>query len=272
MKDGVTLMSEAGAEETILVAATAQTEIAICCDSIAYAQIIGFTIRDESHGSGSCGIVVTASKVDIMRNVIENFYYGIDVSGEPPVAEQPLILWNTIVASNCGISVYRISTTGCPRIQGNRIMWCFEAGIRIGNSSPIVSANTLEHNPVAVWFHGASETGLSRNKINDNGTAVYIWSDGATQLPSVNPFGSMQDANDICRNIYCVYMEGGPGTILARYNYWGSLCPDSSDFSGNVDFSPWIADSAHTTHCSNCETCMVATEPATWSAIKALYK
>lgn len=69
------------------------------------------------------------------------------------------------MAGNFGISVYRISTTGCPKIQGNRIMSCYEAGIRIEDSSPIVMANTLEYNSVAVWFRGASETGLMKNKI-----------------------------------------------------------------------------------------------------------
>jgi len=273
MKDGVTLMSEGGAEETVLLEATGQTETTICCDSIVGAQIIGFKIRDENHGCGSCAIVVMASNVDIIGNDIDNFCHGIGVWLDPVDLGQSLIMGNTVHGSCVGIDVYSVPTNGCLKIQDNRIRNCLEAGIRISDSSPIVLSNTVEHvNFAGIMFYGASETALKGNRINHNAIAVDIYCDDPAKLPSLNPYGSARDANDLCGNSYCVNTHGGPGSIWAMYNYWGSVCPDPSQFSANVAFLPWFADSAHTTVCGNCETCQPATEPRTWGSIKALFR
>jgi hypothetical protein len=89
---------------------------------------------------------------------------------------------------------------------------------------------------------------------------AYTW-----RVPSEHP--------SICGNGDCIILDGpGENVLNASYNYWGTSCPDSAEFIGNVDFSPWIADSAHTSVCNDCETCMAATRPVTWSAAKALSK
>jgi hypothetical protein len=273
MKDGLTLMSEGGAEETVLLEATGQTETTICCDSIVDAQIIGFSIRDQNHGCGSCAIVVEASNVEIIDNDIDNFCHGIGVWLDPVDQGQSLILRNTVHGSCVGIDVYSVPTNGCLKIQGNRIRYCLEAGIRIQDASPIVVSNTVEHVSLSgIMFYGASETALKRNTINNNAVAVDIYCDDPARLPSLNPYGSARDANDLCGNSYCVNTHGGPASIWAMYNYWGCVCPDPSRFSANVAFLPWFADSAHTCICGNCETCQPATEPRSWGSIKALFR
>jgi hypothetical protein len=43
-----------------------------------------------------------------------------------------------------------------------------------------------------------------------------------------------------------------PMTLKVPYNFWGADCPDSSDFRGPVDWTPWV-DETGTRSLDECE-------------------
>ena len=278
MKDGVTLMSEGGAEVTELVEpCTEWLSNMVYCDSVSDAVVQGFTIRAEGcTGWGPAGIVMSSCKMTVEDNIIERCSYGIAVDGEPPRPDRPIIIGNEIDACQVGIDLSEVWSADSPRIIGNHIHHSWENGIYSLNSDPYIEGNTIEYNGwTGVSFSGYSRSLLVSNKIifNDShGVAALM--DYTFDHPSLNGGLPEETANDVYGNGgYAVYFTepNGIAAIDVRHNYWGTLCPDSAKFHGNINWTPWV-DSTHTTVCHDCASCQPTTEPGTWGSIKAIYR
>jgi hypothetical protein len=136
--------------------------------------------------------------------------------------------------------------------------------------------NTIVGNgETRVYFEGYSQSLMHSNRIIGNGKyGVEDRTDYVYQSPCLNCTFTKETANDVYGNgLYDVYFveETGHGLFEASYNYWGTLCPQPSQFYGRVDVMVWV-DSTHTVVCIDCENCHHATEPTTWGRIKAMFR
>ncbi len=134
-------------------------------------------------------------------------------------------------------------------------------GVRIINSSPSLSWNSIKLNTVGVQFENNSydyATTLQGNVIEENvdGVKCYQYSDPAINPSNVirynNFYGVYGDAtavpslgfyyptgyNSVYYNTFEVW-SAYPGTIYARYHWWGDPNP-TPNVSGNVDWSNYL--------------------------------
>ncbi|MCG3121638.1 MAG: hypothetical protein ALAOOOJD_04841 [bacterium] len=134
-------------------------------------------------------------------------------------------------------------------------------GVRIINSSPNLTWNTIKLNTVGVQFENNSydyATTLQGNMIEENvdGVKCYQYSDPAINPSNVirynNFYGVYGDAtavpslgfyyptgyNSVYYNTFEVWSTY-PGTIYARYHWWGDSNP-TPNVSGNVDWSNYL--------------------------------
>ncbi len=134
-------------------------------------------------------------------------------------------------------------------------------GVRIINSSPNLTWNSIKLNTVGVQFENNSydyATTLQGNMIEENidGVKCYQYSDPAINPSNVirynNFYGVYGDAtavpnmgfyyptgyNSIYYNTFEVWSTY-PGTIYARYHWWGDPNPNPN-VSGNVDWSNYL--------------------------------
>jgi parallel beta-helix repeat protein len=208
--------------------------------------------------------------------VIRGFFeFGIHVRGRPPHDGTPVIRNNDIRYCGCGIAVYYVERLDTPLIEGNTVKDC-EYGMQIGDSDPYIVGNIVAGNTESgIYFEGWSQSLMHGNRIIGNGKyGVEDRTDYIYQSPCLNCTFTKETANDVYGNgLYDVYFveETGLGLFEARYNYWGNLCPQASQFYGRMDVNVWV-DSTHTVVCTNCEDCSHSTEATTWGAIKALFR
>jgi hypothetical protein len=281
MKDGITLMSEAGPEVTTLVETAPDIlNTTIYCDSIVDAVIQGFTIMVGGPVSGDnrdTGIRLICTDMIVEGNVLCNFNkYAIAVLWESPHTDTPIIRDNEIYDCLVGIYVHEVWTRDCPSIVGNHIHDCWNYGIYCLNSAPYIGTCVIESNDLdGIRYMGYGDGIIEGSRIVNNGwNGVTAIMEYALNTPCLNCTWRIEMANDIYGNgNYDVYYweETGFGLLEARINYWGTTCPDPSRFYGRVNWTPWT-DSAHALYCSDCDSCGNSTEPLTWGAIKALFK
>ncbi len=280
MKDGVTLISELGPEVTILVEMSSKKgNITIWCDSVGDARIEGFAIMDANPAPAGenwdRAIGIFSSDVTITNNVIHHFETGIWVSGEPPQWELPVIYSNEIYDCLYGIDVDHFWILDSPYIVSNHIHDC-HLGIRSHDSAPYIGANTIENNDgIGLVYEGCSGGTVELNRIINNGWAgVYVYTQCYSNMPCLNCRHYKGHANDVYGNgeyeVYCDELTG-LGLFEAAYNYWGTVCPDSSRFYGEVNWTPWV-DSTHMAAYSDCRSPDHSTRPTTWGTIKAIFK
>jgi hypothetical protein len=281
MKDGITLMSEAGPEATTLVeTAPDMYNTTIYCDSIADAVIQGFTIMVDDAVTGDnwdIGIRLLSTDMVVENNVLHNFSYeAIAVVNESPHSDTPVIRDNEIYDCLAGIYIYDVWTRDCPSVVGNHIHDCWNYGIYCLNSAPYIGTCIIENNALdGIRYIGYGDGIIEGSKIVNNGwNGVTAIMDYVLNTPCLNCTWRIEMANDVHGNgNYDVYYweETGAGLLEARMNYWGTMCPDPSQFYGRVNWTPWT-DSTHSTLCSDCDSCGNAIEPATWGAIKAMFR
>ena len=255
MRDGITLMSEAGPEVTVLVESGARIfNTTVFCDSVSNGTVKGFTLRGGICGlngamqSYNTGIKMSSCHMLVEDNIVRAMMEGIVIFGDSPHIGTPVVRGNEIYVCHEGIGVGFVSPTRSPRIEGNVIYEC-NYGIWARNCSPYIVSNTITHNDIAgVHFEGYSTSLMERNVITYNAEyGVEAIMDYIYDSPCLNCSWVPESANDVYGNgWYEVYYEEqtGLGLFEATYNYWGTLCPDPSRFFGNVSISIWV-DSTH---------------------------
>ena len=282
LKDGVTIMSEGGPEVTVLMeTAPTPANIVVYGDTVVDAMFGGFTIEHGwpgvlgSSGAWDDAILIKFADAVIENNVIRSFWAGIYVRNGSPHDGTPVIRGNDVQYCDYGIMVGDVYRFDTPLIEANTLKYC-DYGINVWNSHPYILGNIIAGNTESgLLFDGWSQSEMHSNKIIGNGKyGVEDRTDYAYQSPCLNCTLTRETANDVYGNgLYDVYFveETGLGLFGARYNYWGNLCPQPSQFYGRVDVVVWV-DSTHTVVCTDCDNCHHSTESTTWGAIKALFE
>jgi hypothetical protein len=190
-------------------------------------QIQGGVVENFECGINCCGgdsIIITGVRVS------NNPLYGIacNVLGVPPEEgdcdpSSPTITENIIHGSEYGLFIGALSEAF---IAGNTI-YKNELGIRAVNSASVVSGNKIvQNNSVGVYCSGVILPNLGDLSNADTTDDGY---------------------NEICGNrSYEVFNEASD-TVQAENNWWGQYPPESSQFSGLVDYDPAREQSSDTT-------------------------
>jgi len=284
MKDGVTLVSEAGPSATTLVESSPGIiNFTVYCDSIEGATVRGFTLTEgecpptqPNAPHFSTGVYSSASDVTVEGNVFSGFYRAVEIYGNPPIQGAPLIKGNDIGDGDCGINISGSSMGYSPLLESNSIHGAKYYGVCSLDSNPHIVGNTVTQcGEAGVYFQGYSSSLMVSNVIiNNAGPGIMAIMDYVYESPCLNCGWQKEHANDVYGNrqydVY-YYEETGAGLFEARVNYWGTSCPDSTRFFGRVDWSPWV-NTTHTVDCVTCAGCPDAVQPATWGSIKAMFR
>lgn len=205
----------------------------------------------------------------------DNFFYGIRVYGESGYSETPRIRHCRI--SHCCIGIY-CSTTEA--YYSPLIRFCAlldnDYAIELWDSRPYIVDNYIARSSRAgVYCEGRSPALLDRNTIVD-GERFGIWvRTDVFWEPGLTSSWIPSNANNIYGNAWCDLcneVEDQRGLVEARYNYWGSDCPDFESIicgPGRVNYLPWV-DSTHTYVYDECPP--QTTEPTTWGRVKAMFR
>jgi hypothetical protein len=214
VRPGIRLISEKGPEETKL--RNDRLWVIHATDADTLNVVEGFTLD----GGKACNSVVLVERSTLLiRNcAIRGGWAGVNGQFADVRAENCKI-------RDCQNGVYLNESKGV--IIENDIRDC-GTGIRLVSSSPQILRSTITH--------------------NSTGIAVTEYSD-----PAIG--GTIATANSIFKNpgagvhnTASIKRRGirtlEPMTLHVPFNFWGSNCPDSSDFRGPVVWSPWVDESA----------------------------
>lgn len=259
MTNGVQLLSEAGAESTIVEADSLGR--VFHCESLDSATTIsGFTITEgmdvqSLHGTGlycyDCQGLVISSNVVTNNTCLNGSSVGggIFISGHAPVIRANSITNNYVEDRGSAIFCEYSSAL----IDGNEIMFNESAGVHgalyLVGGFPLITHNTISHNSSfgngsGVTIYQSSPT-IMMNTIEANSTEVNgaaIWNYASTPWIAYNNFSG--------NSPYAVHQEGADFTIDCEDNWWGHtsgpyhpiLNPNGQgDWVSNaVDFIPWL--------------------------------
>jgi len=278
LKPGVSMVSEAGPEVTFIEICNISLAVGVNEEGVRFS---GFTVR---YGSGpdcevppvaNYGVWCTATDAVIENCFIEGFYVGILMEVPSLQWWKPVFRNNHIRGCSRGISLEGVMDSGRPYLEGNVITECFD-GVFVIDSSPNLAGNIVTHCIEAgLYYAGHCGGNCKRNVIanNDSYGVLILSADPPLAVPDFNGGLMPADANDFYGNgSYDIkYPYSDEGGVMAKWNWWGSDCPDFSDkVSGRVYYEPWT-DSSHTLRMDT-EACENATKPSTWSEIKALFR
>lgn len=280
MPPGVALVSEQGPEATVLE--LCHHPVGVSFYGGEGARLSGFTIRlSDEPGCGvfmgfSYGIYgFNCTDVAASDYIVENFSYGIYVEGTSGEWWKPLFEDCVIRDCSMGIGCFEVAEPGRPYFLRNEISHCVW-GCEIRNSSPNFNGNRITFcEDYAMYYYGHCGGSCWRNVIaynEDYGVCVY--SDPPAAAPWFNGGLELEDANDFIGNgswdIWYAH-SSSDALIMALHNYWGADCPSfPTKIYGRVFYSPWV-DSTHTL-ILDAGNCNGATEPCSWSSIKAMYR
>jgi len=224
VRPGIRLISEKGPEETTLRHDRMFVLRAVDADSLNVVE--GFTLD----GVKACEAVVDIeNSALVLRNcVIKGGWAG--VRGK----------FATLRTENCQIRAcqrgYFLEESKGDILE-NDIRGC-GIGIQLISSSPRILRSTLTANSLGIDVADHSDPSIG----GSIATANRIYG---------NPGGAIHNTANIKK-------EGlrtlSPMTLHVPYNFWGSNCPDSTDFRGPVVWSPWVDESAK----KSIERCAVA--------------
>jgi hypothetical protein len=278
LKPGVSMVSEAGPEVTFIEICNISLAVGVNDEGVRFS---GFTIR---YGSGpdcevpptaNYGVWCTATDAVIENCIIEGFYAGILMDAPSAQWWKPVFRNNLIRRCSRGIAIEGVIDPGRPYIEGNLITDCFD-GVFVIDSSPMLADNVVTHcREAGLYYAGYCGGNCDRNVIADNESyGVWIlYADPPLAVPDFNGGLVPADANDFYGNgSYDInYPYSHQGGVMAKWNWWGSDCPDFGDkVSGLVYYEPWT-DSTHTKRLDE-DSCAVSAEPSTWSKIKAMFR
>lgn len=282
---GVCLMSQEGADLTIIELCEMDGVWLFDCDG---ARVSGFTFRyrDEAgcipQMGWPAGIMIwRAADVVVENCVITGIMFGITFGGGVAQGNEPVIRNNRISSCEYGLAcdVWDDSRPS-PLFEGNIVTDC-KYGVGVWESSPRFERNTFAHCRFSGMEFTLSGGVCNRNTIAYNGLAGCGDCGGVMVRGTTGPDGlwfnepgRLDAANDFYANVgFDIRVDGGESTfeVGASGNYWGGRCPDfAHKITPDVSFIPWT-DSMHAALLYP-KDCPGATEPATWGAIKALFR
>jgi hypothetical protein len=224
VRPGIHIVSENGPEQTTIRHERMFVVRAVDADSLNVVE--GFTLD----GVRACEAVVDiAGSTLVLRNcVIKSGWAGVRAK------------FSTIRTENCQIrscqNGYFLDETNGDILE-NDIRGC-ATGIHLISSSPRILRSVLTGNSLGIAVTDHSDPSIG----GSIATANRIFG---------NPGGAIHNTANIKE-------EGlrtlNPMTLRVPYNFWGSDCPDSTDFRGPVVWTPWIDESAK----KSIERCAVA--------------
>ncbi|MGQ0720980.1 MAG: NosD domain-containing protein [Candidatus Eiseniibacteriota bacterium] len=210
VRNGIRLISEAGPAETIF--RYGQNHVFNVSEVDSTTLVQGFTLDGVKASEGV--LVVEKSKARIKDCVIKNGWSGVRGIFSEFVVEDC-----TITDCQNGIYLYESAAT----VAGNRIQRCINA-INLVNASPRIVRNTISGNSLGILVTEHSDPQI-----------------GGSLASANRIFGN---AGGAIKNDGLIKREGlrtmTPLELHVPHNYWGTDCPDSTFFRGDVDFKPWV--------------------------------
>lgn len=210
MRNGITLLAEGSAEETIL--RNGQFSVIQAEDLDSLTVVEGFTLDGVKAAEG----VLSAenSRLTVRNCIVKNGWSGVrSMYGDVRVEECRI--------HDCQNGVYFYESGGS--ILGNDIQRCIR-GINIVSSNPRIVRNMIARNSVGIAVSKHSDPSIGGSIATAN--RIY-------ENPGGNIFNQAYLKRFSIRT-----ME--PMTLKVSFNYWGSDCPDTSKFRGLVEWSPWV--------------------------------
>jgi hypothetical protein len=268
-----TIMSEDGAEATVIRwGAPFET---MSGDYECRVRIVGFTIRETA--TPLCRSGEDYARFLFTDNVIIDNYQGLDASqGNGLIARN-------LISNNGERGIYTYHYWGV--IEDNEVCGHVRGIVGACCESPTVRRNHIHHNTVTGSAPGIDAHQIE-NLVEHNGTGLYVGYGGEAQSNIVryneigvrfNGTGTIPfHGNDLYENtLYNLKLDdcwGGP--LDATMNWWGTTDPeeiaasiwdaeDDPDIGCYVAFGPWCP-------APGCDP--VAVDPASWGAIKAMYR
>jgi len=222
LRNGVVLRSSDGPDVTTI--SGSRWWVVRMADADTFTALVGFTVTG---GRGADRVVYCSGggSPRVLGNTVENGWYGICCEGASP------ILRGNVVRSNKQGILCKVAS---PLIVNNHITRNY-SGIVLEDGSPRILRNTID--------------------LNGTGIEVQSWS-----LPTIG--GSIEEANDIYDNRSYDLVNRGlvkddairtqePLLLEAKYNFWGSNCPDRSKLVGQIVYAPWVNED-HTERFTSC--------------------
>ena len=259
--DSINLISEAGAEQTIIDGSNDGRVISITTGVSLDTEIRGFTIQHgyvPSPDSGA-GILCGCSSPTITENIIteNNSFKG---GGVYCYSANPLIRDNQIINNQAYYGAGIGLRFADPVIEGNTISenhapsghgWA--AGIDCYDASPVIIGNTISYN--SCHFNGAaiyctrSHATIQFNNILYN-TAIWEFALTGGIMTYESPDLRI-NFNNIVGNNYGVCNNNSGDSLNAEYNWWGDPSGPGGDGPGTgdgvydpVDYIPWLQEQA----------------------------
>ncbi|MBD3367515.1 MAG: T9SS type A sorting domain-containing protein [Candidatus Eisenbacteria bacterium] len=180
---------------------------------------------------------------------------------------------NTEILANTGSAIMVTGVGDSTRIQGFSIdgLGTASAGIDIVGCNPTLSDCIVRGASSGGRFRSGATPDVVRTTFAENTYGIETQDTASPRLisntfygqsaanimnsGSVGPIvgGSLESANDFLDSAYFHVFNTGTAMISAELNWWSDDCPDSTWFSGGVDWSPWT-DETHTLSMTECGT------------------
>jgi parallel beta-helix repeat protein len=174
------------------------------------------------------GLSGTKAKVTFEKNQITGSKKSVQLDWASGTVSQNRIM-NAIAD---GVALNQSSDV---RISDNYIEKSAQCGISLRASSPLVTGNELVANKYGIWCTDRSAPEIKRNIVRRSLAYDVGCERGASPLVG----GSLAEANYFYGDGTYLLHNLTDYPVDARYNYWGSDCPESGRFSGQVRFTPW---------------------------------
>jgi hypothetical protein len=268
-----TIVSEEGAEATVIRwGAPFET---LSGDYECRVRIIGFTIRETA--TPVCRSGEDGARFLFTDNIVVDNYQGLDAS------QGSGLIARNLISNNGERGIYTYHCWGV--IEDNEICGHVRGIIGACCESPTVCRNHIHHNTVTGSAPGI-EAHQIENLVEHNGTGLYVGYAGEAQNNIIGyneigvrfngtgtiPFHGNDLYENTLHNLKLDYCWDGP--LDATMNWWGTTDPDEiaagiwdaeddPEIGCYVTFDPWCV----TPGCNP-----VAVEPASWGAIKAMYR
>jgi hypothetical protein len=276
LRSGVSLIG-AGMDSTLVIDQTTEPlHYMVMLEEAEDCLVKGFSFARERIDGDFMGAELyraTGSFLDSCS--FDHFFYGIVVSGASGYSSTPRVRYCRV--SHCGLGIYCYSTEAyySPLIRFCTLLdnsWAIELW---DSRAYILDSYIARSSRAGVYCHGCSPATLDRNTIVDGQRYGILVQTDVFCEPYLTTSWVPSNANNIYGNAWCDLcndVEDQRGLVEARYNYWGSDCPDFETIicgPGRVNYLPWV-DSTHTYVYDECPP--QATEPSTWGRVKAMFR
>jgi len=224
MRSGIHLVAEQGPQETVIRNDRFWVVKADGVDSLAVVE--GFTLDGIKAAEGV--VYAENSQFTVRDCFIRGGWSGVRA------------MFSDITVQNCTITdcqngVYFFESDGL--ISSNEFTKCINA-ISLVSASPRVLRNEIHGNSLGFSISKHSDPSIGGTLATSN----RVWG---------NPGGGIKNTA-LQKKFELRTMK--PKTLRVPFNYWGSDCPDSSEFRGPVEWSPWVDE----TGTRSIETCTPA--------------